>query len=161
MGAEPFGFQAWGMICMTTGRISPENVPYFSTMTLEFPYIRMNRKEVLARRPESQTHRRHGAPEEKESARQQKGRRFFMPFSNPVFSGYASRRSKRALLHFFSSFALRSSISINVSLVDRLCHQPCTRPVRPSSRRKSDRQSGRPGSGRGCICSCWNCRNNP
>jgi hypothetical protein len=28
MGAEPFGFQAWGMICMTTGRIPPENVPY-------------------------------------------------------------------------------------------------------------------------------------
>src|SRR5689334_4313539 len=123
MGAEPFGFQAWGMICMTTGRISPENVPYFST-TLEFPHVRMNRKEVLALRPESQTHQRHGAPEEKESARQQKGRRFFMPFSNPVFSGYASRYSKRALLHFFSRFPPRSSISINVSLVDRPAAAP-------------------------------------
>src|SRR5215510_7332092 len=29
MGAEPFGFQGWGMTCMTIGRISPENVTCF------------------------------------------------------------------------------------------------------------------------------------
>src|SRR5262245_23140668 len=69
-------------------------------MTLKFSYVRMNRKEVLARCPERQTQQRHGAPAEEESAQRQIG-----PLTDPTAFGGRSEDAFDVVIPYLPCYA--------------------------------------------------------